>query len=122
MGKLINRDDQKAFRKKLRNEPTAAETTLWKFLRNKQLEGLKFRRQQGFGSYIVDFYCPELQLVIELDGENHFYSEEYDDARTQYLQKEAGITVMRFENKTVFMNLDLIISEILEYRDKKNNL
>ncbi len=55
----------------LRSEMTNAETRLWSKLRAKQFQGLKFRRQHGIGPYIVDFYCPERSLVIEVDGDSH---------------------------------------------------
>ena len=61
--------DAKIKRNSLRNNSTAAESTLWKVLRNKQIEGLRFRRQHSIGPYIMDFYCPEIKLCIELDGE-----------------------------------------------------
>jgi very-short-patch-repair endonuclease len=59
-------------RKALRNNLTSAEATLWLCLKNKQLEGKRFRRQFSIGNYIVDFYCPEQKLAIELDGQGHF--------------------------------------------------
>ena len=72
MQTLINKIENKDLRKSLRNHSTAAEAVLWRILKGKQLEGLKFRRQQGIGPYIVDFYCPKLKLAIELDGEGYF--------------------------------------------------
>jgi very-short-patch-repair endonuclease len=73
--RIHNRVELKPFRKKLRNNSTSAEATLWTYLKNRQLEGRKFRRQHSIGNYIADFYCPEEQLVIELDGEGHFWEE-----------------------------------------------
>ena len=71
----------------LRKTSTDAETLLWSRLRNRQFRNLKFRRQVPLGHYIVDFYCHELRLVIELDGGQH--SEEVDRTRTQWLESEA---------------------------------
>jgi very-short-patch-repair endonuclease len=75
-------------------------------LRGKQL-GVKFRRQHDIGHYIVDFYCPERQLVIELDGESHFTNDEqaYDQIRDAYLQG-LGLRVLRFTNVQVVENLE----------------
>lgn len=71
MSKLHNRKHLKDFRKELRNNSTKAESRLWKVLRKRQLEGRKFRRQHSIGNYIVDFYCPEEKLIVELDGAIH---------------------------------------------------
>ena len=62
-------------RKQLRNNPTKAEQVLWKYLKNKQIKGYKFRRQHSVGNYILDFYCPALKLCIEIDGDSHFTDE-----------------------------------------------
>lgn len=62
----------------LRNNSTLAEAVLWKYLQNKQAFGYRFRRQKVIGKYIVDFYCPKLKLVIEIDGSSHDYKYEYD--------------------------------------------
>ena len=63
-----NLSEQKEFRRDLRKGMTSAEVVLWKMLSGRRLEGLKFRRQFGVGPYVLDFYCPELRLAIELDG------------------------------------------------------
>ena len=70
-------------RKELRNSQTPQEFKLWFHLKNKKL-GVKFRRQHGIGSYIVDFYCSDKNLVIELDGNQHLESREYDKERSSY--------------------------------------
>ena len=79
----------------LRRHQTDAEKVLWYRLRNHQLEGRKFRRQQVMGKYIADFFCLELKLVIELDGGQHAERAEQDEQRTQYLQS-LGYRVLRF--------------------------
>ena len=66
-----NLKDQKTLRQSLRNNATATEAILWKALKGKQIDGLKFRRQFGLGPYVLDFYCPEIRLCIELDGDIH---------------------------------------------------
>lgn len=111
----MNRPELEERRKKLRNQSTTAEATLWKLLKGRQAFGLKFRRQHSVGSYILDFYCPEVRLAIELDGEVHKSQEVYDDARTLFLKQEKGITVLRYENRIVFEFPQQILGEIEEY-------
>jgi very-short-patch-repair endonuclease len=101
-------------RKKLRNQSTTAEATLWQLLKDKQIANLKFRRQHSVGNYIIDFYCPSVRLAIELDGESHSMKSEYDDKRTLFLN-EHQITVLRFENRVVFENAEQIYREIEAY-------
>jgi len=113
MQKLMNNSEYTDRRKELRNHSTSAESTLWKTLRGRQISGLKFRRQHSIGSYILDFYCPEIKLAIELDGEVHNRQEDYDERRTCFLNIE-GIGVLRFENRTVFENAEQIMREIEE--------
>src|SRR6266487_5841857 len=97
---IYNTQSKKEFRRDLRNSSTAAEAVLWKSLQRRQLCGKKFRRQASIGRYIVDFYCPESRLVIELDGESHFSMtiDDYEAERTRYLEAQ-GLKVLRFENK-----------------------
>jgi very-short-patch-repair endonuclease len=92
---------------------TPAEIFLWSFIKGKQLDGRKFRRQHSVGNYILDFYCPAEKLAIELDGAHHFTSAgfEYDEQRTLYLNS-LNIRVVRFENKDVFEQTEYVIDEI----------
>jgi very-short-patch-repair endonuclease len=108
-----NLPELKAFRKELRNKLTPAEAALWNQLKQKQLAGVKFRRQHSIGLYIVDFYAPAKALAIELDGDYHFSSSqaEYDNERTLFLQ-QFGVKVLRFENELVFTLLDVVLEEI----------
>ena len=112
--KIFNRTQFKFYRKDLRNNSTSAEVKLWMHLKDKQLLGRKFRRQTSIGKYIVDFYCPSEKLVIELDGEAHFWEEgmKKDDLKTAYLNAK-GIRVIRFENKWVFEDLEYVMGAIL---------
>ncbi len=103
---------QKETRKQLRNNATSSEALLWKALRGRNAGGYKFRRQQGIGSYILDFYCPELRLCIELDGSSHDHKYEYDERRTAFLN-EQGIKVVRFHNEVVLANVDAVAREIV---------
>ena len=111
--KLNNTKYLKGYRKNLRNNPTKAESILWKALQKKQLEGRKFRRQHSLGNYIVDFYCPSEKLAVELDGHvhNNSINQEYDAKRTQELN-EFGIKVIRFENNLVFEQMDMVLDAI----------
>ena len=111
--KLNNKKYLKGFRKELRNNPTKAESMLWKALQKKQLDGRKFRRQHSLANFIVDFYCPTEKLVVELDGQvhNNSINQEYDSKRTQILN-EYGIKVVRFENKLVFEQMDMVLDAI----------
>jgi len=114
-----NTTKQKEFRKTLRNSMTAAECVLWQSLKGRQLVGKKFRRQMSIGRYIVDFYCPEARLVIELDGERHFSitMDEYEAERTKYLEQE-GLKVIRFENKELYDNLGRVLETIKQALQK----
>jgi len=108
-----NRPELKDFRKKLRNNSTSAEASLWIRLKNKQLEGRKFRRQFSVDNYILDFYCTSEKLCIELDGAGHFTDAgfEYDEERTAVLNNH-GIRVIRFENKEVFDSIESVMETI----------
>ena len=110
---LHNRKYLKQFRRELRNNPTKAESKLWQSLRKRQLEGRKFRRQHSIDNYIVDFYCPEEKLIIEVDGEihNNFINSEYDNKRTEALNKY-GYQVVRFTNDDVMFKLDQVLEAI----------
>ena len=100
-------------RKSLRGNLTSAEATLWKSLKRKQLDGKKFRRQHSIENYIVDFYCPSEELIIELDGAYHlnFAQQNKDQERDDRL-KTLGFKVIRFENKLVFEELEFVLDEI----------
>lgn len=121
MEDTMNRPEEKECRKHLRNCGTPAEATLWKLIKDKQVDGLKFRRQHSVGCYILDFYCPALRLCIELDGAPHANPQaaEYDERRTQYLQREKQIIVLRYENRTVFENPTQIVEEIREVAKRR---
>lgn len=106
-----NRPYLKDIRREWRKEPTEAEAFLWKILRGKSISGRKFRRQHSIENYIVDFYCAEEKLVIELDEKIHLNQKEMDFDRDKRL-KELGYTVLRFENERVFRDLENVVSII----------
>ena len=95
----------------LRQAQTSAEQELWKGLRKEQVAGCKFRRQQPLGRFIVDFYCPSVRLVIEVDGESHLNRVEYDAARAAYLQA-LGCRVLRFINLEVYRQREGVLATI----------
>jgi len=99
----------------LRGQMTEAEQVLWEALRNKRLSGFKFRRQHPVSKYVLDFYCHQAKLGIELDGEYHEDSTQqfYDTDRTANLQ-ELSIDVIRFQNKEVLEKLDEVLMKIQE--------
>ncbi len=97
----------------LRNALTSAEAVLWKSLQRSQLDGKKFRRQHSIGPYVLDFYCAEHRLAVELDGQEHleFIGSEKDASRTEYLNR-LNIRVLRFENRWIFENLEGVLETI----------
>ena len=111
--KIFNKNELKPRRKELRNNSTYAEVFFWQQVKGSQLEGRKFRRQTSIGSFVVDFYCPEEKLIVELDGEVHFNEEayKYDKERTEYLES-LGIRVIRFENSEVLKNTEYVFRKI----------
>ncbi len=119
--KIYNKKELKPRRKELRNNLTYAEVFFWQQVKKRQLDGRKFRRQTSIGPYIVDFYCPEEKLVIELDGEVHFKEEsiKYDQERTKYIES-LGLKVIRFENNEVIKNTEYVLNKIKTYF-KRNN-
>ena len=119
--KVFTRKEQAVLRQELRNNLTTAEVTLWNILRRKQIDGLKFRRQHSAGEYIMDFYCPELKLCIEIDGNIHEQTEAFahDIKRTDYLNSQ-GITVFRYSNDVVFNQPGGIIDSIKKFKENPN--
>ncbi len=115
MTKIFNRTDVKEKRRTLRKNMPPAEVILWSTLRGKSLKGCKFRRQYSIGPYIVDFYCPQLKLAIEIDGESHFVEGKaaYDRNRQAAIES-AGVCFLRFTNTDVYERLEGVIDKILE--------
>ncbi len=98
--------------RELRNNPTAAEAILWKFLRRRKF-GVEFHRQVPIDRFIVDFYCHELKLALELDGEVHrTLDAKARDSERDTILTGLGISVIRFENESVFRNLDDVLHDV----------
>ncbi|MBF9236555.1 endonuclease domain-containing protein [Hymenobacter sp. BT683] len=113
MAILNNLPHKKEARRTLRNNLTSAEAALWNRLKSGQVGGRKFRRQHSVGEFILDFYCPQEKLAVELDGAGHFTvsGNLHDAARTEYLNA-VGIRVIRFENKLIWSALDSVVHSI----------
>lgn len=109
---IINKTTLKPRRKQLRNQSTPTEKLLWQKLRKKQL-GFWFKRQVSISNYVVDFYCPQKRLAIELDGSVHKTASQkkYDSYRTRYLQA-FNITEIRFWNSEIEINIKNVIKTI----------
>jgi len=101
----------------LRNNATFSERVLWKHLKRKQLKGYDFDRQKPIDKYIVDFFCNELMLCIEIDGESHNYKESYDKNRQVILEK-MGISFLRFDGFQVINNTEGVLQHIHDWVDK----
>jgi len=102
-------------RRRLRKNQSDVERLVWSKLRNRQVLGFKFRRQYGIGLFIVDYCCPEAKLVVELDGDSHYLTQEVKDKdrqRQQYIES-LRFMVLRFTNKDVRENLSGV-SEVIE--------
>lgn len=101
-----------------RNNPTKAESKIWhEVLRMRQFANYKFLRQKPIGNYIVDFYCAELLLVIEIDGDSHAESVEYDAERTKILES-LGLTVFRYANDAVLRNIQGVYDDLWDKLQK----
>ena len=97
----------------LRKNMTTAEKKLWNRLNKSQL-GVRFKAQHPIDIFIADFYCHQFKLVVELDGEIHKSQQEYDEGRTAELEHK-GITVIRFSNEEVLMDIDKVVEKIKQY-------
>lgn len=113
---IYNKAEQKGLRRSLRSNLTDAERILWAKLRGKNVFGFKFRRQFGIDDYIVDFYCSELKLAIEVDGDTHFIGNAPEsDAIRQKQIESYGIRFLRVTNNDVYKNLDGVLITLGKY-------
>jgi very-short-patch-repair endonuclease len=102
-------------RQQLRRNMPKAEELLWNKLRRRQVLGYKFRRQFSVGPYSIDFYCPEIKLAIEVDGDSHFSPEatEYDQERQTYIES-FGIRFLRFTNNQIYKTITDVMDHIAQ--------
>lgn len=99
--------------REMRHQPTPAEDALWQKLRNRQVQGAKFRRQHSIEGFIVDFVCVEHRLIIEVDGSIHEMPDQqsYDEQRQAFLEAQ-GFRIMRFTNDAVLQSIDAVVEAI----------
>ncbi len=120
MTKVFNIKKNEKLRKKLRKNQTKAEEVLWRKIKNKQINGCKFRRQFGIEKYVIDFYCPKLKLAIEIDGDSHFYGKQLkNDANREKEIEQYGVKILRFMNVDVRDNLKNVLNVIWEECERK---
>ncbi len=106
------------FSRELRNHSTLSEILLWQKLRAGSLRGYSFNRQKPLGNYIVDFYCKKLNLVIEVDGDSHFYDEAYlNDLMRQNTLERMGLSFLRFSDLEVKKQMNSVLAQIGFYMD-----
>lgn len=103
----------KPLARQMRHKPTLAENTLWQAVRRKAL-GINFRRQHAIDRFIVDFYAPAVNLVVEVDGSIHEYTEEEDAIRQLFLEEVYGLTFLRFSNGNVIKHTEAVLESIAE--------
>jgi very-short-patch-repair endonuclease len=93
---------------------------LWNYLKGEQMKGFDFDRQRPIDNYIVDFYCKDLQLAIEVDGESHYGNEKADKRRERRLNK-LGVTVLRFDDMEIVYELDEVLKKIEQWIEENAN-
>jgi len=121
--KIIHYDPRlKEIARKLRNEAPLAEKLLWQHLKGKQMLGYDFHRQKSIDQYIVDFFCNELMLAIEVDGESHYSDEQIKkDKIRQTSLEQTGIKFLRFTNEDVKRNVEGVLVKIEEWIKNNEN-
>ena len=107
----------KLIARKLRNNSTKSEVLMWNYLKGKQIRECDFHRQKPIGNFIVDFYCSELLLAIEIDGESHYGNEEKDLKRQKEIEKH-GVRFLRFDESEIYYQLDNVIKTIGKWIDQ----
>ncbi|BCB18397.1 DUF559 domain-containing protein [Bosea sp. ANAM02] len=103
--------ERRQFARQLRQRATEPEDVLWSLLRNRQLDGLKFRRQVPLLGYTVDLICIDRKLIVEIDGRQHGWDADYDAARTEEIERH-GFKVVRFSNGAVLDDRDAVIMAV----------
>jgi len=116
MKHLYNKKTSKLNRRRLRKEQTEHEAILWSKLRARRFQGLKFYRQYSVGRYILDFYCPQLRLAIELDGSQHLQDkiQSHDRRRTEFMRNH-NIQVLRYFNTEIRENLEGVLEDLFQW-------
>jgi very-short-patch-repair endonuclease len=110
------------FSRDLRNHSTLSEILLWQKLRASQFRGYSFNRQKPIGNYIVDFYCKKLNLVIEIDGDSHFYEESFvEDQKREEILEGMGLYFLRFLDNEVKKSMPFVLEQIGFFIDDFEN-
>ncbi len=107
------------FARRLRREATREERVVWEVLRDRRFMGLKFRRQHVIEGFVVDFYCHEMRLAVEIDGKIHEKQKEYDERR-QGIIEDTGIRFVRVKNEEIWEDINIMLDRISA--EKKRNL
>lgn len=116
MNHLPYKEDLKKFARQLRNNSTTGEVLLWMKLKAGSIKGYKFNRQKPIGQYIVDFYCKQLKLVIEVDGGYHFEdAQKIKDQERQRILESEGLYFLRFHEEQVKKDMEEVIKTIEDY-------
>ena len=111
----------KQLAKELRRNMTLSEVLLWNELKQKKMLGFDFDRQRPIGEYIVDFYCKDLSLAIEIDGDTHIYRYDYDDERQRTFEK-MGVRFLRFEDIEVKKHMLNVLRVIEDWIEKNRTV
>jgi len=113
---IYNIESEKSKRRILRRKTTEAELIVWRILKNRKICGHKFRRQYSIKGFVLDFYCPEAKLAIEIDGGYHLKNEsqEYDREREKFIES-LGIRFLRFRNDEICENINNVMTQITNY-------
>jgi very-short-patch-repair endonuclease len=106
---MVGSDKKVALAKRMRREPSAVEAALWKLLRDRRLEGLKFRRQVPIGRYVADFVCLRHRLIVEADGP--FHDAQSDAVRDAWLRSQ-GFDILRFDNSVIGTQRERVLAQI----------
>ena len=104
----------KEFARTLRNNSTLSEVLLWNHLKGKQMKGYDFHRQKPIDNYVVDFFCPKLRLIIEIDGESHLFKGEEDEKREKRLES-LGFHILRFDDLDIKKNMEGVLVSIKKW-------
>lgn len=122
---MLNPKKTKKQRQYLRRNMTKWEIRLWKDLKGKKMFGFKVRRQYGIENYVIDFYCPELKLAIEVDGDVHYFKDKMDsDARKNQRLADEGIKLIRLKNEDLeddYESIVVYLEDIFKDRAQKLN-
>jgi len=97
--------------KDFRKQPQPSEAVLWNVLRARQLRGFKFRRQQPIGAFVVDFYCDEAGLIVEVDGPIHEHQQDADRQRQELLES-LGLRVLRIQADAIISDIDTVLARL----------